>query len=93
MFGLVQFTFRLFADLEAKFTSVERLDHFAKTLKSEGKFVTDDVKMIERWPKNGNIEFDNVSVNYICFNFINSANVQIMITYETFSLMIFVFAG
>ena len=60
--GLFQFAFRLAAKVEGQFTSVERLNHFVKTLKPEGKFTADDINLVENWPSNGSIVFDNVSV-------------------------------
>ena len=51
------------AEVEARFTSVERLNHFVKTLKPEGKFVTEDKKLVRNWPSDGSIMFDNVAVS------------------------------
>ena len=65
--GLFQFAFRLAAKVEGQFTSVERLNHFVKTLNPEGKFTTDDIKLVKNWPSNGSIVFDNVSVGYYIF--------------------------
>ena len=51
------------AEVEARFTSVERLNHFVKTLKPEGKFVTEDKKLVRNWPSDGSIMFDNAAVS------------------------------
>lgn len=56
------------AEVEARFTSVERLNHFVKTLKPEGKFVTEDKKLSRNWPSDGSIIFDNAAVSVLkCF--------------------------
>lgn len=62
--GLYQFAFRLAAEVEARFTSVERLKHYIKTLKPEGNFATEERGLIKNWPSDGSIVFDKVSV---CF--------------------------
>ena len=61
--------FRHIADVEGKFTSVERLDHFMKVLKPEGEFETEDKKSIQNWPMDGSIVFDNISVSSLLLNF------------------------
>ena len=61
--ALFQFTLRVAAEVEARFTSVERLNHFIKTLKPEGKCVTEDKKLVRDWPSDGSIMFDNVAVS------------------------------
>ena len=66
--ALFQFTLRMAAEVEARFTSVERLNHFVKTLKPEGKFVTEDKKLSRNWPSDGSIIFDNAAVSVLkCF--------------------------
>lgn len=61
--GLFQFVFRLAAEVEARFTSVERLNYYVKILKPEGKFTTEDKKLVTNWPSDGSIVFNNVSVS------------------------------
>ena len=59
--GKLQFAFRMFAEVEARFTSVERLLHYIRSVKPEGKLETSHQG--EDWPKQGTIEFDSVSVS------------------------------
>ena len=62
----MQYSMRLFAELEARFTSVERLTQYIRTLKPEGEFETKD-GMDKDWPKDGSISFESVSVRfYLC---------------------------
>ena len=58
----MQFAFRTFAEVEARFTSVERLLHYIRNVKPEGKFET--THQGESWPEQGTIDFEAVSV---CF--------------------------
>ena len=58
----MQFAFRLFADVEARFTSVERLLHYILTVKPEGKFET--THQGDNWPEQGTIDFEAVSVRF-----------------------------
>ena len=60
--GLFQHAFRLAAEVEAKFTSVERLNYYVRTLKPEGKFTTEDKMLVTNWPCDGSIMFSSVSV-------------------------------
>lgn len=65
----------MFADVEAKFTSIERLDHFLKELKPEEEFSTkNNEQLIKQWPENGDIEFEKVSVYIV----VMSAKVMIL---------------
>ena len=56
----MQFAFRLFAEVEARFTSVERLLHYIRNVKPEGKFET--THQGKSWPVQGTIDFEAVSV-------------------------------
>ena len=58
----------MYADIEARFTSVERLDHYLKTLKREGDFETHDKTLKKEWPRHGGVEFENVSVCFLTKN-------------------------
>ena len=62
----MQFAFRLFAEVEARFTSVERLLYYITAVKPEDEI---DVKKesSKDWLQNGSIEFDSVSVCFISF--------------------------
>ncbi|CAH1788032.1 unnamed protein product [Owenia fusiformis] len=62
--GIFQFTVRTKAEVEARFTSVERLWNYCKDLEPE-----EDVKNIvgkpqKEWPDNGVISVDNFSLKY-----------------------------
>ena len=67
--GLIQFATRLSAEVESRFTSVERLNQYARTLKSEGEFETKDKNVIKGWPQDGSVVFQNVSVSFISFKY------------------------
>ncbi|XP_065058100.1 ATP-binding cassette sub-family C member 5-like [Rhopilema esculentum] len=60
--GLFQFTCRLAAETESRFTSVERMDHYARCLEQEGPFEKGDAPA--NWPSDGRIEFVDVKLRY-----------------------------
>ena len=68
----MQLSFRLLAEVEARFTSIERLFYYIHNVKPEGEFNTKKIKQDEeqmhkndsKWrPENGSIEYESVSVS------------------------------
>lgn len=51
--GVLQFTTRLLADVETRFTSVERIATFVKTLPEEAPAVVPDARPPPSWPDEG----------------------------------------
>ncbi|XP_041038600.1 multidrug resistance-associated protein 5 isoform X1 [Carcharodon carcharias] len=62
--GLFQFTVRLASETEARFTSVERIHHYTKTLKLEASARVKDKTPPADWPQHGQITFENVAMRY-----------------------------
>ncbi|XP_075706438.1 ATP-binding cassette sub-family C member 5-like [Rhinoderma darwinii] len=62
--GLFQFTVRLAAETEARFTSVERINYYIKNLESEESLHIPAQSPPKEWPQNGEITFDNVEMRY-----------------------------
>ncbi|TRY81292.1 hypothetical protein DNTS_012126 [Danionella cerebrum] len=63
--GLFQFTVRLLSETEARFTSVERINHYIKNLESEGhRRITGPAAPSSSWPLDGRITFQNVEMRY-----------------------------
>ncbi|XP_035267041.1 multidrug resistance-associated protein 5 [Anguilla anguilla] len=63
--GLFQFTVRLLAETEARFTSVERINHYIKTLESEPpRHVTGPSSPAPCWPHVGHVCFRDVEMRY-----------------------------
>ncbi|XP_061091022.1 ATP-binding cassette sub-family C member 5 [Conger conger] len=63
--GLFQFTVRLLAETEARFTSVERINHYIKTLENEApRHVTGPSSLDPCWPQAGHICFRDVEMRY-----------------------------
>ncbi|XP_043558304.1 multidrug resistance-associated protein 5-like isoform X2 [Chiloscyllium plagiosum] len=62
--GLFQFTVRLASETEARFTSVERINHYIKTLKLEASARIKDKTPPADWPQQGQITFANVEMRY-----------------------------
>ena len=60
----LQFTVRLYAESEARFTSVERLNYYAEKLEPEESPDAETVGVPEDWPSEGRIEFKDVSLRY-----------------------------
>ncbi|XP_039623577.1 multidrug resistance-associated protein 5-like [Polypterus senegalus] len=62
--GLFQFTVRLLAESEARFTSVERINHYIKNLESEAPRHIPDSFPSCSWPQEGAIQFHGVGMRY-----------------------------
>ncbi|XP_066571078.1 ATP-binding cassette sub-family C member 5 isoform X2 [Amia ocellicauda] len=63
--GLFQFTVRVFSETEARFTSVERINHYIKNLETEAPRKTPaSCSLSPCWPKEGRIQFENVELRY-----------------------------
>ncbi|XP_056294944.1 ATP-binding cassette sub-family C member 5 isoform X2 [Pseudoliparis swirei] len=63
--GLFQFTVRLLTETEARFTSVERIDHYIKCLESEAPRLSSEADApAPSWPEQGNITFKDVEMRY-----------------------------
>ncbi|XP_031718518.1 multidrug resistance-associated protein 5 [Anarrhichthys ocellatus] len=63
--GLFQFTVRLLTETEARFTSVERIDHYIKCLESEAPRQSPEAEApAASWPQQGNITFQDVEMRY-----------------------------
>uniref|UniRef100_H2U8P8 ATP-binding cassette sub-family C member 5 n=1 Tax=Takifugu rubripes TaxID=31033 RepID=H2U8P8_TAKRU len=63
--GLFQFTVRLLAETEARFTSVERINHYIKCLESEAPRRRDGAAAPDpSWPQQGKITFRDVELRY-----------------------------
>ncbi|XP_054453081.1 ATP-binding cassette sub-family C member 5 [Anoplopoma fimbria] len=63
--GLFQFTVRLLTETEARFTSVERINHYIKCLESEAPRQSPEADApAPSWPEQGNITFQDVEMRY-----------------------------
>lgn len=63
--GLFQFTVRLLTETEARFTSVERINHYIKCLESEAPRQSPEAATpAPPWPQEGRITFRNVEMSY-----------------------------
>ncbi|XP_076862008.1 ATP-binding cassette sub-family C member 5 isoform X2 [Brachyhypopomus gauderio] len=63
--GLFQFTVRLLSETEARFTSVERINHYMKNLETEAaRLVSGTPAPAPGWPQKGCITFQNVEMRY-----------------------------
>lgn len=63
--GLFQFTMRLLTETEARFTSVERINHYIKCLDGEApRQSPKESAPALSWPQNGKISFQNVEMRY-----------------------------
>uniref|UniRef100_A0A8D3DJ25 ATP-binding cassette sub-family C member 5 n=1 Tax=Scophthalmus maximus TaxID=52904 RepID=A0A8D3DJ25_SCOMX len=63
--GLFQFTVRLLTETEARFTSVERINHYVKCLESEAPRQSPESDgPAPSWPQQGKITFQNVEMRY-----------------------------
>ncbi|XP_072251470.1 ATP-binding cassette sub-family C member 5 [Leuresthes tenuis] len=63
--GLFQFTVRLLTETEARFTSVERINHYIKSLDSEApKQSCEAATPAPSWPQQGKLTFQDVSMCY-----------------------------
>ncbi|XP_043273528.1 multidrug resistance-associated protein 5-like isoform X1 [Venturia canescens] len=64
MSGVFQFTMRTFSETELRFISVERINHYLKTLIDENKGTKPSTTPLVDWPRNGQIEFEDVELKY-----------------------------
>ncbi|XP_053092755.1 ATP-binding cassette sub-family C member 5 [Pangasianodon hypophthalmus] len=63
--GLFQFTVRLLSEMEARFTSVERINHYIKNLEAEApQQIGDASDPASDWPQKGSISFQDVEMRY-----------------------------
>ncbi|XP_062380409.1 ATP-binding cassette sub-family C member 5 [Sardina pilchardus] len=63
--GLFQFTVRLLAETEARFTSVERINHYIENLESEApRQIADKSPPNSNWPEQGGVHFQDVEMRY-----------------------------
>ncbi|XP_051276349.1 ATP-binding cassette sub-family C member 5 [Dicentrarchus labrax] len=63
--GLFQFTVRLLTETEARFTSVERINHYIKCLESEAPRESPEAAApAPSWPQQGKITFQDVEMRY-----------------------------
>ncbi|XP_077204240.1 ATP-binding cassette sub-family C member 5 isoform X2 [Paroedura picta] len=62
--GLFQFTVRLASETEARFTSVERIDHYIKTLSLEAPARIKNKAPPPDWPQEGEVLFENAEMRY-----------------------------
>uniref|UniRef100_A0A1A7WFJ8 ATP-binding cassette sub-family C member 5 n=1 Tax=Iconisemion striatum TaxID=60296 RepID=A0A1A7WFJ8_9TELE len=63
--GLFQFTVRLLTETEARFTSVERINHYIKSLDSEAPRQSPEATTpAPSWPQQGKITFQDVNMRY-----------------------------
>lgn len=60
--SVMQFMIRILNDVEARFTSVERLHHYEKDLESESQTFTETPA--ESWPNEGRVIFSSVQMRY-----------------------------
>ncbi|XP_054569765.1 LOW QUALITY PROTEIN: ATP-binding cassette sub-family C member 5-like [Eptesicus fuscus] len=62
--GLFQFTVRLATETEARFTSVERINYYIKTLSLEAPARIKNKAPPPDWPQEGEVTFENVEMRY-----------------------------
>ncbi|XP_063061606.1 multidrug resistance-associated protein 5 isoform X2 [Engraulis encrasicolus] len=62
--GLFQFTVRLASETEARFTSVERIQHYIKSLSLEAPARIKNKAPPEDWPQEGEVVFDDTEMRY-----------------------------
>ncbi|KAM7000367.1 ATP-binding cassette sub-family C member 5 [Tautogolabrus adspersus] len=63
--GLFQFTVRLLTETEARFTSVERINHYIKSLEREApRQSLEAAAPAPSWPQQGKITFQDVDMRY-----------------------------
>uniref|UniRef100_A0A8C1VMJ5 ATP-binding cassette sub-family C member 5 n=1 Tax=Cyprinus carpio TaxID=7962 RepID=A0A8C1VMJ5_CYPCA len=62
--GLFQFTVRLASETEARFTSVERIHHYIKSLSLEAPARVKNKAPPSDWPQEGEIVFDGTEMRY-----------------------------
>ncbi|XP_044278252.1 multidrug resistance-associated protein 5 isoform X3 [Varanus komodoensis] len=62
--GLFQFTVRLASETEARFTSVERINHYIKSLSLEAPARIKNKAPPPDWPQEGEVIFENAEMRY-----------------------------
>uniref|UniRef100_A0A8C2XJX6 Si:ch211-221f10.2 n=1 Tax=Cyclopterus lumpus TaxID=8103 RepID=A0A8C2XJX6_CYCLU len=62
--GLFQFTVRLLTEAEARFTSVERIDHYIKVRSEAPRQSSEADAPAPSWPQQGKITFQDVEMRY-----------------------------
>ena len=63
MTSLLQFTVRQVAEMEARFTSVERISYYIRSVPSEAEPEIPDKKPAPNWPDGGAIRLSGIKVN------------------------------
>ncbi|XP_071950511.1 ATP-binding cassette sub-family C member 5-like isoform X2 [Antedon mediterranea] len=64
MLGIFQYTVRLSSEVEARFTSVERICYYINNLASEATTVVDSNRPPDDWPSSGTIQFSGLKMRY-----------------------------
>ncbi|XP_056140091.1 multidrug resistance-associated protein 5 isoform X3 [Lampris incognitus] len=62
--GLFQFTVRLASETEARFTSVERIQHYNQSLSQEAPARRRSPSLPAEWPQQGEVVFEEVEMRY-----------------------------
>ncbi|XP_015521892.2 ATP-binding cassette sub-family C member 5 isoform X1 [Neodiprion lecontei] len=62
--GVFQYTIRLVSETEVRFISVERINHYVRTLEIEGSANQPTVQPPANWPSAAVIKFQNISMSY-----------------------------
>ncbi|XP_077982033.1 ATP-binding cassette sub-family C member 5-like [Glandiceps talaboti] len=62
--GLFQNAVRLTVDLQARFTSVERINYYIQNLKPEAPPILLDQRPPEHWPQEGKLQVKNLKMSY-----------------------------
>ncbi|XP_032226749.1 ATP-binding cassette sub-family C member 5 [Nematostella vectensis] len=62
--GLFQFTVRMAAETESRFTSVERINYYITSVPSEAPAEIPETKTKDEWPQEGTIVFNQVKMRY-----------------------------
>uniref|UniRef100_A0AAX7T304 ATP-binding cassette sub-family C member 5 n=1 Tax=Astatotilapia calliptera TaxID=8154 RepID=A0AAX7T304_ASTCA len=62
--GLFQFTVRLLTETEARFTSVERINHYIKVTSEAPRQSPEAAQPAPSWPQEGKITFQDVEMRY-----------------------------
>eukprot|EP00117_Sycon_ciliatum_P013217 scpid14143/ scgid13961/ Multidrug resistance-associated protein 5; ATP-binding cassette sub-family C member 5; Multi-specific organic anion transporter C; SMRP; pABC11 len=62
--GLLQFTVRTISEVQARFTSVERINHYATHIAIEAAEHIPETEPPPEWPSQGRVTFDNVCMRY-----------------------------
>ena len=62
--GLLQFTVRSISETQSRFTSVERINHYATEIPVEAPEHIEETRPSESWPGSGQVTFHNVQMRY-----------------------------